>query len=128
MATITVTNLNDNGAGSLRDALSLANPGDTIQFAPGLAGGTLHLTTGELDVTTNVTINGDVSGNGTPGIRIDGGGVSRVFGINNAITGTLNGLVIVGGYVSGADGGEDQEPAEHQEKWSEAPQTSATRG
>jgi len=95
MATITVTNLNDNGAGSLRDALSLAHTGDTIQFAPGLAGGTLVLTNGELDVTTNLTINGDLDGNGTPDITIDAGGASRVFNEGGfGLSATLDGLVI----------------------------------
>jgi hypothetical protein len=53
MSTITVTNLNDNGAGS--------------DFASNLAGGTLVLTSGELDITSkNLTIDGDI--NGTPAI------------------------------------------------------------
>ena len=60
MATITVTNLHDSGAGSLRSALSNAISGDTITFAQNLAGGTLILTSGELDITKNLTINGDL--------------------------------------------------------------------
>ena len=32
-ATITVTNTNDSGAGSLRDAIATANNGDTINFS-----------------------------------------------------------------------------------------------
>jgi hypothetical protein len=79
MATFTVTNLHDSGAGSLRAALSLANDGDTITFAQNLAGGTLILTSGELDITKTLTINGDLDGNGSPDITISGNNASRVF-------------------------------------------------
>ena len=47
-AMFTVTNLSDAGAGSLRDAIDLANvtPGaDVIDFAPAIRGGTVKLTT-----------------------------------------------------------------------------------
>jgi predicted outer membrane repeat protein len=106
MATITVTNLNDSGAGSLRDALGVANNGDTITFAPNLAGGTLILTSGELDITKNLTINGDIDGNGSPDITIDAGGASRVFNEDGAfgLFATLNGLVISDGSASSGGG------------------------
>ena len=45
---ITVTNTNDSGFGSLRQALADANNGDTINFA---VTGTIGLTSGELLVT-----------------------------------------------------------------------------
>jgi hypothetical protein len=108
LATITVTNLYDSGAGSLRDALGLANPGDTIDFASNLAGGTLVLTSGQLDVTKNLTIDGDIDANGTPDITIDAGGASRVFNVDagaTQISATLDGLVMMNGYVSAVNGG-----------------------
>jgi hypothetical protein len=37
-ATLTVLNTNDSGAGSLRQAITNANPGDTINATPGLSG------------------------------------------------------------------------------------------
>ena len=57
-ATLTVTTTADNGAGSLRDALAVASDGDTIQFDSALNGQTISLTSGELVVDTDVTING----------------------------------------------------------------------
>jgi len=55
---ITVTNTNDSGPGSLRQALADANGGDTINFDPALNGQTILLTTAELAIAKNVTISG----------------------------------------------------------------------
>ena len=43
---LVVTNLDDSGPGSLREALALIADGGTITFDPALAGGTLTLTSG----------------------------------------------------------------------------------
>ena len=64
-ATITVTNTNDSGAGSLRQALAVAHDGDRITFA---VSGTITLTSGGLGVFKNVTI----SGPGADQLSIDG--------------------------------------------------------
>src|SRR6185369_5420434 len=53
--TITVTNTNDGGPGSLRQALADANDRDTIGFA---VTGTISLTSGELVIDKNITISG----------------------------------------------------------------------
>jgi hypothetical protein len=55
-ATITVTNGNDHGPGSLRQAILNAAPGDTINFAPNVT--TVNLTTDELVIDKNLTITG----------------------------------------------------------------------
>ena len=55
-ATITVTNGNDSGAGSLRRAILFALPADTINFAPSVT--TVNLTTDELAINKNLTISG----------------------------------------------------------------------
>ena len=90
----------------MREALALANANgsthDTITFAADLSGGTLKLTNGELEITTDgITINGDINGDGKADITIDAGGQSRVFDINDGTTSTistaLNGLVIQNG-------------------------------
>jgi N-acetylneuraminic acid mutarotase len=52
---ITVANTNDSGPGSLRQALAVANDGDTITFA---VTGIIGLTSGELVINRNITISG----------------------------------------------------------------------
>ena len=52
--TITVTNGNDSGPGSLRQALAQANDGDTINFDPSV--NIVTLTTAELVITKSITI------------------------------------------------------------------------
>ena len=64
-AIISVTNTNDNGPGSLRQALVVAHDGDRITFA---VSGTITLTSGGLGVFKNVTI----SGPGADQLSIDG--------------------------------------------------------
>src|SRR6266516_1049991 len=53
--TITVTNTNDSGTGSLRQALTDAHDSDTINFA---VTGAISLTSGELVINKNITISG----------------------------------------------------------------------
>src|SRR3954447_17304204 len=60
-ATITVTNTNDSGPGSLRQAIIDSNAGDTITFAVPLPA-TINLTAGELLITHGLTINGPGAG------------------------------------------------------------------
>ena len=73
-ATITVTNRNDSGPGSLRQALANANNGDRINFN---VTGTITLTSGGLGVTKNVTI----SGPGANQLSINGNRATLVFGV-----------------------------------------------
>src|SRR5438094_5211040 len=85
---ITVTNTNDSGPGSLRQALADANDGDTIDFDPSLNGQTVTLTSGQLNVDKDVAI----SGPGPDDLVVDGNGQSRVFYINPGKTVTIDGL------------------------------------
>ena len=86
-ATMTVTNTNDSGLGSLRQALSVAHDGDRITFA---VSGTITLTSGGLGVFKNVTI----SGPGADQLSIDGNQspTQPVFSVS-AIA-TISGLTI----------------------------------
>ena len=95
--TIIVTNTNDNGPGSLRQALADANDGDTID-AMGIAG-VITLTTGQLFVDKSVTING--AGAGV--LAIDGNMTSRVFQTVTGETVSISGLTIRNG--QGGEGG-----------------------
>jgi predicted outer membrane repeat protein len=100
-ATFNVTNLNDSGAGSLRQAIEDANGAagaDTILFQAGLTG-TIVLTTGQLSITDSV----DLQGPGAAALAVSGNNASRVFYLyNNAalIDVTLSGLTITGGNAS----------------------------
>src|SRR5262249_31586912 len=73
-STMMVSNCDDAGPGSLRQALLDAVDGDSIDLT-GLACSTITLTTGMLDTTAAVTIQGP----GEAALTIDGGGTSRVL-------------------------------------------------
>lgn len=118
----TVTNLNDAGAGSLRQAIHDANdetqhPGaDTIQFASGLAGGTINLSTVDdssfgpsaLLVTSPVAITG-LGGNSGIGIARSGtAGNMRLFLVTSSGDLTLQNLTLSNGLAQGGHGGNHQ--------------------
>ncbi len=94
---ITVTNTNDNGLGSLRQALADAMDGDTISFA---VTGTITLTSGELLIDKNITI----SGPGAENLAVNGNSQSRVFHIASGQTVTISGLTMTNGHTLGFDG------------------------
>jgi hypothetical protein len=74
---------------SLREAVALANAGadaDTIIFDASLGGKTVTLTAGELTLTQDVTIDGDVNGDDRADITISGNDTSRVFNITGGTT------------------------------------------
>jgi hypothetical protein len=97
----TVTNCDDAGTGSLREAVANAASGDTIDFA-GLGCSTIVLTGGALSVTgANLTIQGP----GSAALSISGNDASRVFEQPAlGATLTLRGLTLTHGRSSG-DGG-----------------------
>ena len=71
-ATLVVTNLNDAGAGSLRQAIIDAAAGDSIEFG---VIGTIVLTSGTLVIDKNLNIHGP----GQDHLRISGNNASRVL-------------------------------------------------
>ncbi len=77
--TIVVANLDDAGAGSLRQAIADAVAGDVIAFEESLAGGTIMLTSGALVVAKHITVEGSPS----EGITISGHHSSRVLEISD---------------------------------------------
>jgi hypothetical protein len=92
-ATSTVTNTNDSGAGSLRQALADVVDGDTINFDSALNGQTITLTSGELLVNKSIRINGP----GADNMTVDGNHASRVFHASRWVTATISGLTIANG-------------------------------
>jgi hypothetical protein len=105
----------DDGLLSLREAITVAQPGETITFAPSLAGETIVLRGEQLVVAKSLTI--DASGlkhaDGQPGITLDANQGSRVFlisgdtngdnvinSIDDIVTVSIVGVTITGGLVA----------------------------
>src|SRR5262245_9275761 len=99
LSTLTVTNDNDHGTGSLRAQLAAALAGDTINFAPG-AYGTINLTGGPLQVATSV----DIKGPGSNNVTVSGDHQSTVFEVQGGVTAKITGLTITDG-LSGPSAG-----------------------
>jgi hypothetical protein len=94
LTTFSVTNLNDAGAGSLRDAISLANANSGADEITIATSGTIALTTGQMVVTDSLTI----TGNGAVNSLIDAQQLSRIFDITDAAGDvTLNELTLKNG-------------------------------
>src|SRR4028118_78629 len=99
LKTITVTNNNDSGPGSLRNAIASAASGDTIKFASSLASKTITLTSGQLFINKNLTIEAGSAGQ----VTISGNNTSRVILTGEYTNVTLKNLIIANGRVSGVD-------------------------
>jgi hypothetical protein len=83
----------DSGPDSLRAAVAAANanPGaDVIDFA---VSGTIGLTSGQLDISDSLTINGP----GADALTVSGEGVSRVFAITGTSTVVIADLTVANG-------------------------------
>ena len=91
--TVTVTNTDDAGAGSLRQAIIDAPAGATIVFDAGIAGGTVVLSTGQLTIDKALIIEGPVP----QGMTISGGLADRVLWISENVDAVLRNVSIVNG-------------------------------
>ncbi|MBD2434072.1 MULTISPECIES: choice-of-anchor Q domain-containing protein [Fischerella] len=100
MTIIKVTNTADSGEGSLRAALNSAQAGDTIQFDSSLANKTITLTSGQLSIAKDVTIDGA----GAENLTISGNNATRVFSVNSYVNATVKNLTLTNGMVTGTDG------------------------
>lgn len=101
-ATFTVTNTNDGGPGSFRQAVLDANTAlgaDIIDFA---VAGTIVLTTGELVIGDSVIVNGP----GPANLTVSGNNASRIFRLDSVAPKTvaIGGMTLTGGNASGNGG------------------------
>jgi len=101
VTTITVTNGNDSGPGSLRQALAQANDGDTINFDPAVS--MVTLTTTELTISQSITISASPQM-----VTVQRGFQAPEFRIFHVMPGhsmEINGLTISGGRITDDNGG-----------------------
>jgi len=96
-ATIAVTTTADNGVGSLRRAIEVAAPSDTINFS---VAGTITLTNGQLLITNDLNILGP----GATNLAVSGNNTNRVFEIASNTAVRISGLTISNGRISGSKG------------------------
>lgn len=92
-STLTVTSVLDSGAGSLRDDITAAHSGDTIVFDPSLAGQQILLTSSELFINKNLSIQGLPARSVVSGAQSH----SRVFDMAAGVSVTLTDLAIIDG-------------------------------
>jgi hypothetical protein len=86
----TVTSPADSGDGSLRATIAAAQSADQIVFDPSLQGQTITLSSGELDITKDL----DIEGLGADQLAISGNHQSRIFNISGGVTVTIAGLTL----------------------------------
>ena len=92
----------------LRGAIGLANVlsgANTITFAPSVFGTaqTITLTSGQLVLSNALSVETIVSP--AAGLTVSGGGLNRVFQINQGVTASISGLTITGGGGAAVRGG-----------------------
>lgn len=103
-----VSNTNDSGPGSLRQAILAANNSTslltpTITFTGAALTGTINLASALPDLARSMTIDGPGAVNLT--VQRGGGGNYRIFTVQNGATVTIQDLTIANGSVSDGNGG-----------------------
>jgi hypothetical protein len=89
---VVTTNI-DNVPGSLRAAITAAQPGEVISFAASLANQTIVLQSSLPALATNLTI----TAAGVPNVTVSGAGAFQVFDVNPNVQATIDSLRITGG-------------------------------
>ncbi|HTS18717.1 MAG TPA: choice-of-anchor Q domain-containing protein [Verrucomicrobiae bacterium] len=103
---LAVSNTNDSGPGSLRQAILYANAfgGGTIAFSN--VTGVITLTSGELIISNTITI----AGPGATDLAVSGSASSTVFSVAAGVTASISGLTIQDGEANGGTGGGNPVP------------------
>lgn len=99
-ADVFVLNNNDSGAGSLRDAITSASPGDRILFSASLTGGDTITLSSMLPI---IDKNLEIDGSDNPNLVIDGAGTNRAFFVRSG-TVTIASVTIDNVAAQGGDG------------------------
>jgi hypothetical protein len=99
-ATWTVANTNDAGAGSLRNAISSAGSGDTVNFNLTYPA-TITLTSGTLSINQSLTLTGP----GSPNLTINGNSSFTVFSIAARVNVNISDVTITSGQSNNLSGG-----------------------
>jgi predicted outer membrane repeat protein len=94
---LVVTNTNDAGSGSLRQAVATARPGDTITFASAVSG-TIRLN-GEIGISEDLVIRGPGAGM----LSLSGNGANRIFDISTGHV-VISGVSLIAGTAAGFGG------------------------
>jgi len=89
-ATPTVTNCNDSGPGSLRQAVTSASSGDVISFALSPSCSTITLTSGTIDIPVDLSIQGPSASS----LAVSGNAEFNVFEVASGIIASISGLTI----------------------------------
>lgn len=99
---VEVSNDNNSGDGSLRDAIADANPGEVVTFALPLPA-TIALTSGPIELTKNVTITGP----GSSEVTVTSQAASQIFIVDPGVTAKISGITLAAAAVSSTspDGG-----------------------
>ncbi len=92
-----VTSVADDGPGTLRRVLRDAGAGSVVTFATNIAGRAVLLTSGQLRLDRNVTVDASALAGG---VRIDGNRGGRVFYVETNAVVVLNGLTITNGFLA----------------------------
>jgi hypothetical protein len=93
LSLLTVKSAADSGPDTLRYAVDNAVAGDVIRFDPTLFGQVIKLTSGEIDVKVNLTIQGP----GSDKVKIWADFKSSIFGIGAGASFTVSGLTLQNG-------------------------------
>lgn len=100
---IVTTTADDNSPGCLRQVISNSVSGDIIIFAPGLSGGTILLTSGQILLDKSLVLDASPL---PDGLTINGNTNGRIFQITNgSTTVSLDSLTITNGKVDSSGGG-----------------------